>query len=98
MSDKSFGEGNLHRVYNVKEIYYEAVGAWKRSCDHSKWCVVDDLNLNWVCIADVNRAQNQYHRRGGALCLESQDAKNVFRALVRAHEPLKDPVSTAPCS
>lgn len=94
--DQSFCENNLPNVYNVKDILTD-VGTWKPSCDHSKWCVLDNQNNNWVCIADVNRSGFQYWRRGGALCIESQVAKAAFRNAVASFERCGAPVSTDSC-
>lgn len=94
--DQSFCKANLPKVYNVKDISTDA-GAWKSSCDHSKWCVLEQNNNNWVCIADVNRSGFQYLRRGGALCLESQIAKAAFRGAVINYEKCGTPVSTDNC-
>lgn len=94
--DKSFCMTNLPKVYNVKDISNN-VGGWKPSCDHSKWCVLDSQNNHWVCIGDVNRSESQYLRRGGALCIEDENAKTVFRDSVVGYENCNTPISTASC-
>lgn len=94
--DQSFCKNNVAKVYNVKDILTNA-GAWKPSCDHSKWCVLDNQNNNWVCIADMNRSGSQYWRRGGALCLEDQIAKTAFRSAVVSYERCGAPVNTDTC-
>lgn len=94
--DESFCEINLPEVYNVKDISNDA-GGWKPSCDHSKWCVLNNQNNHWVCIGDVNRAESQYWRRGGALCIEDQNAKTVFRNSVVGHENCGSSISTDSC-
>ncbi|XP_075885157.1 plancitoxin-1-like isoform X1 [Nelusetta ayraudi] len=94
--DKSFCMTNLPKLYNVKDISNN-VGGWKPSCDHSKWCVLDSQNNHWVCIGDVNRSESQYLRRGGALCIEDENAKTVFRDSVVGYENCNTPISTASC-
>ncbi|PWA30617.1 hypothetical protein CCH79_00009161 [Gambusia affinis] len=66
------------KVINVEDL---AVGNWRRwkpSKDHSKWCVAKDQNKHWTCIADVNRAESQFKRFGGALCIHLESVQHHF--------------------
>uniref|UniRef100_A0A3Q0SZQ9 Deoxyribonuclease-2-alpha n=1 Tax=Amphilophus citrinellus TaxID=61819 RepID=A0A3Q0SZQ9_AMPCI len=68
-----------HKVYRVKNINTNTpVGSWMPSKDHSKWCVTKNQGKHWTCIGDVNRAETQYQRRGGALCINNEIIRNMF--------------------
>lgn len=77
----SFCEVNKHKVENIKTIR-TALGNWKTTVDHSKWCVATGQTKHWTCFADINRAQSQYKRRGGALCIDNREIKNTFLSYV----------------
>lgn len=77
----SYCEPEHRKVYNIETINTD-ISSWKSSCDHSKWCVARDQNNHWMCIADVNRAQTQFERYGGALCLNNEIVKNIFQHFV----------------
>uniref|UniRef100_A0A3Q0SX36 deoxyribonuclease II n=1 Tax=Amphilophus citrinellus TaxID=61819 RepID=A0A3Q0SX36_AMPCI len=67
-----------HKVYRVKNINTNTpVGSWMPSKDHSKWCVTKNQGKHWTCIGDVNRAETQYQRRGGALCINNEIIRNM---------------------
>ncbi|CAI5666106.1 unnamed protein product [Oreochromis niloticus] len=70
----------LHKVYNIKTIknVLGPQSTWEPKSDHSKWCVTKSQNKAWTCIADVNRAETQYARRGGALCIENEAVRKKF--------------------
>lgn len=63
-------------VANIPYIKTD-LGSWKPTKDHSKWCVAEAKQV--TCIADVNRSDSQFGRRGGALCLEDKDITNIFK-------------------
>uniref|UniRef100_UPI0037E8E533 deoxyribonuclease-2-beta-like n=1 Tax=Semicossyphus pulcher TaxID=241346 RepID=UPI0037E8E533 len=73
----SYCVSGIHKVLNIKDIH-TVLGNWQPKHDHSKWCVAENPNNHWTCIADVNRATTQYQRRGGALCFQNQRIKRIF--------------------
>lgn len=84
-----------NHVYNIKTIkkVLGPASTWSPTKDHSKWCVTNsESNSEWTCIADVNRAQTQYQRRGGALCIENKDVRDKFWEFAREF----DECSTTP--
>uniref|UniRef100_A0AAX7V697 deoxyribonuclease II n=1 Tax=Astatotilapia calliptera TaxID=8154 RepID=A0AAX7V697_ASTCA len=83
--DKSFCRKNKFKVENIKMIE-TSLSQWKNTQDHSKWCVAKDPQNNWVCVADVNRAQSQYTRHGGALCINDKRIKDIFKNLAKESE------------
>lgn len=58
------------------------LGQWESTNDHSKWCVSTNQNRPWTCIADVNRADTQFSRHGGALCINNKIITKMFKGLV----------------
>ncbi|KAK2818498.1 hypothetical protein Q5P01_024059 [Channa striata] len=72
----SFCGPNNHKVENINSVK-TPLGNWKATVDHSKWCVANNPGKPWTCIADVNRAQTQYKRRGGALCINNAAIKKT---------------------
>uniref|UniRef100_A0A3Q2UYV1 Deoxyribonuclease-2-alpha n=1 Tax=Haplochromis burtoni TaxID=8153 RepID=A0A3Q2UYV1_HAPBU len=77
---------DTNHVYNIKTIkkVLGPASTWSPTKDHSKWCVTNsESNREWTCIADVNRAQTQYQRRGGALCIVNRDVRNKFWEFAR---------------
>lgn len=84
-----------NHVYNIKTIkkVLGPASTWSPTKDHSKWCVTNsESSSEWTCIADVNRAQTQYQRRGGALCIENRDVRDKFWEFAREF----DECSTTP--
>uniref|UniRef100_A0A4W6BQ84 deoxyribonuclease II n=1 Tax=Lates calcarifer TaxID=8187 RepID=A0A4W6BQ84_LATCA len=75
---KSFCPPQGKKVQNIESIHVTGLGEWERTKDHSKWCVATDQNRPWTCIADVNRADSQFKRRGGALCIMDKDITDTF--------------------
>lgn len=74
--DKPYCSGT-YKVVNVNtDPKKPSADEWSYKVDHSKWSVAE--NNDWVCIADVNRAQSQYRRPGGALCIEHKEIKTFF--------------------
>uniref|UniRef100_A0A8C9ZX42 Deoxyribonuclease-2-alpha n=1 Tax=Sander lucioperca TaxID=283035 RepID=A0A8C9ZX42_SANLU len=72
------------QVINIKSVKTDLGNGevkWTAGNDHSKWCVSTDnsknMNLDLICIADVNRAVSQYERPGGALCFKHKEAMTV---------------------
>lgn len=76
---RSYCSDPNHKVYRIKNINTNTpVGSWTPSKDHSKWCVTKNQGKHWTCIGDVNRAEKQYRRRGGALCINNERLRNMF--------------------
>lgn len=69
-------------VKNVESIK-NLLGEWKPKADHSKWCVAEDQNKHWTCVADVNRCITQYQRYGGALCIQDEHIQSKFLQFAR---------------
>lgn len=67
------------KVMNITSVNTD-FGGWTPSDDHSKWCVAG--TKPWTCIADVNRTESQYKRRGGALCMEDPEIHEIFKSFV----------------
>ncbi|XP_015113703.1 plancitoxin-1 [Diachasma alloeum] len=83
-------ECNGTKVYNVQSVVLGAANVeFKSSRDHSKWAVAVDSkkNKNWVCIGDINRADTQFNRGGGTVCLNSPDLWRSYRNSVNDIEP-----------
>lgn len=70
------------RLFNIKTIKTN-LGEWANTKDHSKWCIATNLNINLVCIADMNRSTSQYQRYGGALCINNPVVKQIFGSFVK---------------
>uniref|UniRef100_A0A4W6EL98 Deoxyribonuclease-2-alpha n=1 Tax=Lates calcarifer TaxID=8187 RepID=A0A4W6EL98_LATCA len=83
---KSFCPPQGKKVQNIESIHVTGLGEWERTKDHSKWCVATDQNRPWTCIADVNRADSQFKRRGGALCIMDKDITDTFSLFVMRAE------------
>ncbi|KAK2863495.1 hypothetical protein Q5P01_003028 [Channa striata] len=77
--------GDKYNVYNIGSIA-TGMGSWKPTSDHSKWFVTTDGGKDWTCIADVNRSQSQFERRGGALCINNKHIAEKFRSFVASKE------------
>uniref|UniRef100_A0A3Q4GJU4 Deoxyribonuclease-2-alpha n=1 Tax=Neolamprologus brichardi TaxID=32507 RepID=A0A3Q4GJU4_NEOBR len=78
--EPSYCSDPLHKVYNINTIK-RVLGdgsTWGPTRDHSKWCVTKSPNRPWTCIADVNRVETQYERRGGALCIVNEAVRKKF--------------------
>lgn len=82
---------NQYQVLNIKSIKTD-LGQWLPTKDHSKWCIATNLNINLVCIADVNRSPTQYNRYGGALCLNNRPTKEIFRNFLAEQENCQTPI------
>ncbi|XP_035257622.1 deoxyribonuclease-2-beta-like [Anguilla anguilla] len=57
--------------------------SWSSGRDHSKWCVSVDQNRPWTCIADLNRAETQHKRPGGALCINMTGLWEKFTGFIK---------------
>ncbi|XP_043253763.1 plancitoxin-1 [Colletes gigas] len=78
------------KVYNVKSLVLEAANVdFSSSRDHSKWSitVTNKTDVHWVCVADINRADTQYSRGGGALCFKQAQLWNDYRNAINDVEP-----------
>ncbi|KAL0109468.1 hypothetical protein PUN28_014495 [Cardiocondyla obscurior] len=78
------------KVYNVISINFEKFEIdFKSSRDHSKWAVAveDKSNKTWTCIGDINRADTQYIRGGGTVCLNNRTVWEKYRKLINDVEP-----------
>lgn len=78
------------KVYNVVSIHLKSVDIdFTSSRDHSKWAVAVDgkNNRTWTCIGDINRADTQYVRGGGTVCINDQKVWENYRKAVNDMEP-----------
>ncbi|CAG5095551.1 Similar to DNASE2: Deoxyribonuclease-2-alpha (Homo sapiens) [Cotesia congregata] len=78
------------KVQNVQSIVLNAANVdFKSSRDHSKWAVTqtNKKNRNWVCIGDINRANTQFNRGGGAVCVNLPQLWTNYRGSVNEVEP-----------
>ncbi|XP_014206980.1 plancitoxin-1 [Copidosoma floridanum] len=83
-------ECNASSVYNVQLVYLSiAKVEFKSSHDHSKWAVSNDGKNkgSWVCIGDINRADTQFERGGGTVCLNVPEVWKNYRDTVKDVEP-----------
>ncbi|XP_043206366.1 deoxyribonuclease-2-alpha-like [Amphibalanus amphitrite] len=70
--------------YQVEDVHYiRAITAsetfqFKSINDHSKWAVSINPKKPWVCIGDLNRAETQMRRGGGAVCLKDDILWETF--------------------
>ncbi|KAL2726798.1 plancitoxin-1 [Vespula squamosa] len=83
---------NCHglEVHNIKSVKLQAANIQFTSTqDHSKWVVTMDnkKNKSWVCIGDINRANTQYNRGGGTVCLNLFYLWKNYRDSVNDVEP-----------
>ncbi|XP_076755018.1 deoxyribonuclease II [Xylocopa sonorina] len=88
------GRGKLpsicHRrkIHNVETLKFDAANVdYSSSHDHSKWAITDSTNKRWVCIGDINRADTQYSRGGGAVCFEDRRLWNDYRDVINDVQP-----------
>ncbi|XP_050460084.1 plancitoxin-1 [Cataglyphis hispanica] len=78
------------KVYNVVSISLQKFDIdFKSSRDHSKWAVAIEgkVNQTWTCIGDINRADTQYIRGGGTVCLNHRKVWENYRHVVNDVEP-----------
>lgn len=83
-------ECNGSRVFNVESVYLKEVELnFNSSHDHSKWAVAAESkpNKNWVCVGDINRADTQFTRGGGTVCLNLIKVWKNYRDSVAGIEP-----------
>ncbi|XP_012275378.1 plancitoxin-1 [Orussus abietinus] len=83
-------ECNGTKVMNIQSLVLEKANVnFKSTHDHSKWAIVVNNNKNnsWTCIGDINRADTQYNRGGGAVCFNLPDAWENYRKIVQDIEP-----------
>ncbi|KAG8034638.1 hypothetical protein G9C98_007714 [Cotesia typhae] len=83
-------ECNGSKVQNVQSIVLNTANVdFKSSRDHSKWAVTqtNKKNRNWVCIGDINRANTQFNRGGGAVCVNLPQLWTNYRGSVNEVEP-----------
>nr|XP_034182036.1 plancitoxin-1 isoform X1 [Osmia lignaria] len=79
-----------NRVYNVNSLELEAANVdFTSSRDHSKWAITvkNKTNHHWVCIGDINRADTQFTRGGGAVCFKEARLWNNYRDAINDFEP-----------
>ncbi|EPB77175.1 deoxyribonuclease II [Ancylostoma ceylanicum] len=70
-----------YNVYDVEVV--KLLGkTFANGKDHSKWGVSMDKNVPAVCIGDVNRQESQFHRGGGAVCIQDIKLWQAFRGSV----------------
>ncbi|XP_043467775.1 plancitoxin-1 [Leptopilina heterotoma] len=90
-------ECNGSRVFNVESVYLKEVDLnFNSSHDHSKWAVASEnkSNSNWVCVGDINRADTQFTRGGGTVCLNLAKVWKNYRDSVAGIEPCPKPKKT----
>lgn len=78
------------KVYNVKTLHSEAANIdFTSSRDHSKWAISASRKSpnSWVCVGDINRADTQYSRGGGAVCFKDSRLWNDYRNVINDIEP-----------
>ncbi|KZC13284.1 PREDICTED: plancitoxin-1 [Dufourea novaeangliae] len=78
------------KIYNVRSLKFDSANVdFSSSRDHSKWAitVTNKTNTHWVCIGDINRADTQYYRGGGALCFKQAQLWKDYRNAVNDVEP-----------
>ncbi|XP_012152333.1 deoxyribonuclease II [Megachile rotundata] len=78
------------KVFNVKSLNLKAADVdFSSSRDHSKWAITvkNKTNHHWVCIGDINRADTQFSRGGGAVCFQEARLWNNYRDAVNDIEP-----------
>ncbi|XP_078044827.1 deoxyribonuclease II [Augochlora pura] len=78
------------KVYNVKSLILEAANInFLSSRDHSKWAitVTNKTTTQMTCIGDINRADTQYSRGGGAVCFKYPQLWLDFRNAINDVEP-----------
>uniref|UniRef100_A0A671UV18 Deoxyribonuclease-2-alpha n=1 Tax=Sparus aurata TaxID=8175 RepID=A0A671UV18_SPAAU len=76
----NYESANRYHVLNVECISIDS-RLWKPSHDHSKWCVSN--SGDWTCIADSNRAESQFNRPGGALCINNKGVTDIFKSFIK---------------
>ncbi|KAK2584782.1 hypothetical protein KPH14_007101 [Odynerus spinipes] len=76
------------KVHNIESIKLQAAN-FASSQDHSKWVVTETSKRNnsWICVGDINRADTQYNRGGGTVCLKLYDLWKNYRNSVNDIEP-----------
>ncbi|KAL7062416.1 hypothetical protein AAHC03_01156 [Spirometra sp. Aus1] len=63
--------------------------SFNSTVDHSKWAVTDrqvDDRKQWICLGDINRAESQFHRGGGAMCINNSTLRNLFYDIIHVVE------------
>ncbi|XP_003424114.1 plancitoxin-1 [Nasonia vitripennis] len=89
-------ECNKTRVMNIRAISLQKANVeFHSSRDHSKWAVSADekKKAHWVCIGDINRADTQFERGGGTVCLNVPDVWKNYKDSVEDVEPCPKPKS-----
>jgi len=61
---------------NVRSVSIEGQVSWTETKDHSKWGVLVDMNV--VCIGDINRQASQAGRGGGTVCIDNESLYDSF--------------------
>lgn len=75
-----------YKVYNINNIQIPGTSiTFPTSKDHSKWAVSKNGG-NWLCIGDINRQKPQFHRGGGQVCFQNEQAWKSFKTLVKDFE------------
>uniref|UniRef100_A0A0X3NRF7 Deoxyribonuclease-2-alpha n=1 Tax=Schistocephalus solidus TaxID=70667 RepID=A0A0X3NRF7_SCHSO len=66
-----------------------AEASFNSTVDHSKWAVTDrqvDDRRQWICLGDINRAESQFHRGGGAMCINNSTLWKLFYDIIHVVE------------
>ncbi|KAL7303502.1 hypothetical protein TKK_0003669 [Trichogramma kaykai] len=79
---------NSTKVMNIKSISLsKAQISFNSTHDHSKWAISANDEYSLVCIGDINRANTQFLRGGGTVCLSSPEVWKGYRDSVEEVEP-----------
>ncbi|KAJ0037043.1 hypothetical protein NL108_016431 [Boleophthalmus pectinirostris] len=89
--DGNFCHENSFSVINVEKIQCNIkdpeLKSWSPSSDHSKWAITTSPGKTWTCFGDMNRAESQYLRWGGALCIDSKEVHALFEGCLNRKRP-----------
>ncbi|XP_066548305.1 deoxyribonuclease-2-beta isoform X4 [Amia ocellicauda] len=69
-------------VLNIKRVKLPGPVLFYNNYDHSKWCVSQNYEDQWVCIGDLNREDCQKWKGGGLLCSQNLFIYRAFRDAV----------------
>jgi deoxyribonuclease-2 len=76
--DKSGDE--VSNIHHLKVSIPAGVHEWRDTLDHSKWGLF--LNINVICVGDMNRMDSQAKRGGSAFCREDAGLYQAFKGMI----------------